>query len=111
MVIRFFRCTVVYGTPTMYIDLITIAQNRLKTDPSIFSKLSSLEIAVTSGALCTPDLFKQMMKTFNLKKIYVSDFRIKILILQITKCNQNFIFSCYYSLTHSPSLHNTYHNK
>ncbi|XKL65481.1 hypothetical protein PGB90_008901 [Kerria lacca] len=65
-----YKCTVVYGTPTMYIDLITIAQNRLKTDPSIFSKLSSLEIAVTSGALCTPDLFKQMMKTFNLKKIY-----------------------------------------
>ncbi|KAK7582443.1 hypothetical protein V9T40_013888 [Parthenolecanium corni] len=63
------KCTVVYGTPTMFTDLITVTRKRLPNDPSIYKKLSSLELALTSGAYCTPELFKEMKKVFNFKRI------------------------------------------
>lgn len=61
----------VYGTPTMFTDLITVTRKRLPNDPSIYKKLSSLELALTSGAYCTPELFKEMKKVFNFKRIQV----------------------------------------
>ncbi|XP_065205857.1 medium-chain acyl-CoA ligase ACSF2, mitochondrial-like [Planococcus citri] len=64
------KCTVLYGTPTMYIDLITIVNKMAITDPAVFSKLSSLEVAVTAGAICPPELFRKMKKIFNFKRIY-----------------------------------------
>lgn len=64
------RCTIVYGTPTMYIDLINVTRKLEEVDQSIRSKMRSLEIAVTAGALCTPELFRKMKYYLNLKHIY-----------------------------------------
>lgn len=61
-----------YGTPTMYIDLINVTKKLEEADRSIRSKMESLEIAVTAGALCTPELFRKMKYYFNFKHIYVS---------------------------------------
>lgn len=56
----------------MYIDLITIVNKMAVTDPLVFSKLSSLEIALTAGSICPSELFRKMKKIFNFKRIYVS---------------------------------------
>lgn len=57
------RCTSVYGTPTMFIDLIS-TQKQLKLDISI-------EYALTGGAPCSPETFKQIREVLNAKKVKV----------------------------------------
>ncbi|XP_065215188.1 medium-chain acyl-CoA ligase ACSF2, mitochondrial-like [Planococcus citri] len=64
------KCTIMYGTPTMYIDLMTVANKMAVSDPTVFSKLSSLEVALTAGSLCPPDLFRKMKEQFHFKRIY-----------------------------------------
>ncbi|CAH1379105.1 unnamed protein product [Tenebrio molitor] len=55
------RCTIVVGTPTMYVDLVHLQEER---------KLKiSLEMASIGGALCTSDLMKKMLRVLNLKTI------------------------------------------
>lgn len=66
-----YRCTVVLGTPTMFTDLITIIKKRLPTDPLISQKISSLEVALTSGAYCTPQLFREMKEVLKFERIQV----------------------------------------
>lgn len=66
------RCTVLYGTPTMFIDIITVATKIMETDRRIFEKLSSLELALTAGAICTPELFGKMKNILSFKHIFVS---------------------------------------
>lgn len=61
----------VYGTPTMFTDLVTIVRKREPSDPLIHSKISSLESALTSGAYCTPELFKEMKRVLKFKRIQV----------------------------------------
>lgn len=72
----------------MFTDLITIIKKRLPNDPLIFQKISSLEMAMTSGAYCTPELFKEMRKVLNFKRIQVMKPR-KYLILLIHPFIQN----------------------
>ncbi|KAF2897794.1 hypothetical protein ILUMI_08381 [Ignelater luminosus] len=55
------RCTVIHGTPTMYVDLVNI-QKQLNL------KLNA-EIALSGGAVCSPHLFKQMKETLKLKRV------------------------------------------
>jgi len=59
--IRDEKCTVVYGTPTMYVDLVNTQKNR-KED-------ISPEIAVCGGSPCSPHLFRQMKEILNLKTV------------------------------------------
>lgn len=59
------RCTVIHGTPTMYVDLIA-KQKELKAN------LDSVQIAVTGGAPCSPNLFRQMLDELKVKKVKVS---------------------------------------
>lgn len=56
------KCTVIYGTPTMYVDLVT-KQRELQRD------VSSVEIATTGGATCTPELFRNIKNGLNVKKV------------------------------------------
>ncbi|XP_050307265.1 medium-chain acyl-CoA ligase ACSF2, mitochondrial-like isoform X1 [Anthonomus grandis grandis] len=59
--IRDEKCTVIYGTPTMYVDLI----NRQKVRKEIISP----EIAVSGGAHCSVNLFKEMKEVLGVKKV------------------------------------------
>ena len=56
------KCTMVYGTPTMYVDLIA-KQKELNID------IDSAKIAVTGGASCSPQLFTNMLETLGVEKI------------------------------------------
>lgn len=56
------KCTVIYGTPTMYVDL--LAKQR-----ELGVTVDSPEIVVTGGAPCTPELFREIKRNLNAKKV------------------------------------------
>jgi len=56
-----------YGTPTMYIDLINASKELLDQGHTF----TTPEIGLCAGALCSPNLFKQIKTTFNLKRLAV----------------------------------------
>lgn len=56
------KCTVIYGTPTMYVDL-------LAKQKDLGVTVTSPEIAVTGGAPCTPELFRSIKQNLNAKKV------------------------------------------
>lgn len=63
-----FRCTVLGGTPTMFVDVLNKKRELgIKTD--------CLEIAVTGGAPCSPKLFQSIKKDLGVKKIKVSMYK------------------------------------
>ncbi|XP_058447930.1 medium-chain acyl-CoA ligase ACSF2, mitochondrial isoform X1 [Malaya genurostris] len=56
------KCTAIYGTPTMYVDLIN------KVRETGF-KLPSVDLAVTGGATCSPKLFKDILNVLGVQKV------------------------------------------
>ncbi|GLH07799.1 Luciferin 4-monooxygenase [Gryllus bimaculatus] len=56
-------CTAVYGTPTMYVDLVNLAKK------SAQPLSTNLQMALSSGSPCSPHLFQQIKETFKLKKV------------------------------------------
>ncbi|CAG9771984.1 unnamed protein product [Ceutorhynchus assimilis] len=59
--IRDEKCSVIHGTPTMYVDLVSRQKIRGEyIDP---------DIAVSGGALCSSHLFKEMKQFLRLKKV------------------------------------------
>ncbi|XP_050079094.1 medium-chain acyl-CoA ligase ACSF2, mitochondrial [Anopheles maculipalpis] len=56
------RCTIVLGTPTMYVDLV----RRIVESGA---KLETPEIAVTGGATCSPKLFADIKHTLGVRKV------------------------------------------
>lgn len=56
------RCTLIYGTPTMYVDL--IARQRI-----VQADVSSAEWATTGGAPCTPHLFGEIRRWLGLRGV------------------------------------------
>ncbi|XP_066519324.1 medium-chain acyl-CoA ligase ACSF2, mitochondrial [Hoplias malabaricus] len=56
------KCTFVYGTPTMYIDMLG------QPDLSTFD-LSSLKSGVVAGSPCPPEVLRKLMEFMNLKQI------------------------------------------
>ncbi|GJQ80425.1 hypothetical protein Trydic_g12282 [Trypoxylus dichotomus] len=55
------KCTVIYGTPTMHVDLVDV-QSKRKED-------INPEIVVTGGAVCSLSLFKSMLEVLKVKKV------------------------------------------
>lgn len=56
------RCTYIYGTPTMYVDLVA-KQRELQLD------VSSAEVATTGGAPCSPQLFGDIRSVLQLRSV------------------------------------------
>lgn len=56
------RCTLIYGTPTMYVDLIA-KQREIQAD------ISSAQLATTGGAPCTPHLFMEIKRCLGLRSV------------------------------------------
>lgn len=56
------KCTIFYGTPTMHNDMIS-AKEKLQIETA------SVETVVTGGAICSPELFKKMHKTFGPQRV------------------------------------------
>lgn len=56
------KCTVIHGTPTMYVDLIK-KQQELKLP------MDTVQYAVTGGAPCSPTLYTAIKKVFGLRKV------------------------------------------
>lgn len=56
------KCTVVHGTPTMHVDLIN-KQKELKFD------LETLNMAVTGGAPCSPQLHREIQSVLGVKEV------------------------------------------
>ncbi|CAG9834744.1 unnamed protein product, partial [Diabrotica balteata] len=55
------RCTVIYGTPTMYVDLVSQQRKR--------NENLKAELALSGGALCPPTLFKDMLDILKVKTV------------------------------------------
>lgn len=60
-----FRCTVITGTPTMYVDILS----HIKGKSNLPIKL---HIALAAGAPCSPELIRQMNKQMNTDFVSVS---------------------------------------
>jgi acyl-CoA synthetase (AMP-forming)/AMP-acid ligase II len=60
------RCTIVYGTPTMFVDLLAIARKtkNLNTD--------TLDLGVGAGALFSKELIQELLQTLKLRRFCVS---------------------------------------
>uniref|UniRef100_A0A182P4L7 Medium-chain acyl-CoA ligase ACSF2, mitochondrial n=1 Tax=Anopheles epiroticus TaxID=199890 RepID=A0A182P4L7_9DIPT len=56
------RCSIILGTPTMYVDLV----RRIVESGA---KLETPEIAVTGGATCSPKLFADIKHTLGVRKV------------------------------------------
>ncbi|XP_072388328.1 medium-chain acyl-CoA ligase ACSF2, mitochondrial-like isoform X2 [Diabrotica undecimpunctata] len=55
------KCTIMYGTPTMHIDLIKLQKEKKE-------KLY-LETVITGGAICTPTLFRDIKDLLGVEKV------------------------------------------
>ncbi|KAG5899898.1 hypothetical protein JTB14_002450 [Gonioctena quinquepunctata] len=55
------KCTIIHGTPTMFVDLINLQKKRKE-------KLYA-EIAISGGASCSPQLFRNMLDILKVKKV------------------------------------------
>ncbi|KAM9837439.1 medium-chain acyl-CoA ligase ACSF2, mitochondrial [Aulostomus maculatus] len=58
------RCTFIYGTPTMYVDMIS------QPDLDKFD-LSSVEAGIMAGSPCPPELVRKVMSTLGVKGITI----------------------------------------
>lgn len=58
-----FRCTVINGTPTMFVDLVKVQRERIEDIHP--------EIALSGGAPCSPHLFNEMIDVLGVKKVKV----------------------------------------
>lgn len=65
--IRRERCSVLYGTPTMYYDLVAAAK-----DVGYAPDEVEVDVAVNGGAHCSAQLFDILLDTFRLKRVCVS---------------------------------------
>ncbi|XP_062547098.1 medium-chain acyl-CoA ligase ACSF2, mitochondrial-like isoform X2 [Armigeres subalbatus] len=55
------KCTAIYGTPTMYVDLI----NKVR---ELNFKVPPIDLVVTGGATCSPQLFSDILEFLNVRK-------------------------------------------
>ncbi|KAJ8917664.1 hypothetical protein NQ315_005111 [Exocentrus adspersus] len=55
------NCSIIHGTPTMYVDLVRVQKERKE-------KIAA-EIAVSGGAPCSPSLFKDMLTVLGVNKV------------------------------------------
>ncbi|XP_046663668.1 medium-chain acyl-CoA ligase ACSF2, mitochondrial isoform X1 [Homalodisca vitripennis] len=60
------KCTMLLGTPTMYVDLCNYVSN-LSAEEQLLHK--SPEIAISGGSLCLPELFRKMRDTFSCERV------------------------------------------
>lgn len=63
------KCTVLYGTPTMYVDLLSCIQPLCAEIPDIREQLGSPVIALSAGAPCSPTLFNKIRDTFGVNHL------------------------------------------
>lgn len=56
------KCNVLYGTPTMFVDLVA-KQRQLKVD------LPEIDLANTGGSVCSPQLVRDVTKELKVKKM------------------------------------------
>nr|XP_029709407.1 acyl-CoA synthetase family member 2, mitochondrial-like isoform X1 [Aedes albopictus] len=56
------KCSVIYGTPTMYVDLVrAVRESGIKLPP--------VDLAVTGGAACSPQLFIDIQQTLGVRQV------------------------------------------
>ncbi|XP_058818358.1 medium-chain acyl-CoA ligase ACSF2, mitochondrial isoform X2 [Topomyia yanbarensis] len=56
------RCSAIYGTPTMYVDLVRqLRESNLKLPP--------IDLAVTGGAPCSPKLFTDIQESLGVRQV------------------------------------------
>uniref|UniRef100_A0A1B6LBL3 Medium-chain acyl-CoA ligase ACSF2, mitochondrial n=1 Tax=Graphocephala atropunctata TaxID=36148 RepID=A0A1B6LBL3_9HEMI len=60
------KCTMLVGTPTMYVDLCNYVNN-LSAEERLLHQ--SPEFALSGGSLCLPELFRKMKDTFSCKRV------------------------------------------
>ncbi|XP_063226814.1 medium-chain acyl-CoA ligase ACSF2, mitochondrial isoform X2 [Bacillus rossius redtenbacheri] len=58
------RCSVVYGTPTMHVDMLALAERD-------GVRLPGLELVLTSGAPTSPHLFREFRRVYGLQRVNV----------------------------------------
>ncbi|XP_050435536.1 medium-chain acyl-CoA ligase ACSF2, mitochondrial-like isoform X3 [Adelges cooleyi] len=59
------KCTILYGTPTMYVDLVCVSEELLQEGYTF----TTPEVAFCGGALCSPQLFKQIKTVLNVGRL------------------------------------------
>ncbi|XP_075224373.1 medium-chain acyl-CoA ligase ACSF2, mitochondrial-like [Lycorma delicatula] len=66
-----YQCTVIYGTPTMYVDICAEIEKNSKQNPEVMRQFSCIEVAVSGGALCSTELFVKLQNVFGCKVISI----------------------------------------
>ncbi|XP_014279830.1 medium-chain acyl-CoA ligase ACSF2, mitochondrial-like [Halyomorpha halys] len=61
------RCNVLYGTPTMHIDICNDLKKLLPEFPKLRKACKDFKVIVSGGALCTPALFEDIYNIFECK--------------------------------------------
>ncbi|KAL1139665.1 hypothetical protein AAG570_006643 [Ranatra chinensis] len=67
------RCSVIYGTPTMYTDLCARVEDKVEGDLDLRESIRNVEEVVSGGATFNPAQFERISKTFqraNINSIY-----------------------------------------
>lgn len=59
------RCTHLFGTPSLYVDLVTTSQD-------LDLKVTTLQVAISGGAPCSQQLALQMKNVLNVTRLYPS---------------------------------------
>ncbi|CAB0012971.1 unnamed protein product [Nesidiocoris tenuis] len=66
------KCTAIYGTPTMYVDVCAAINEELKKEnEDLKASLMNFNVIVSGGALCSPQLFTAISHTFNCTNLQV----------------------------------------
>ena len=66
LMVAFHRCTSIYGTPTMFIDMLNVQRQR-KFD------LGSVETGIMAGSPCPKELCKNVISEMNMKDFVVEE--------------------------------------
>lgn len=70
------RCTIIYGTPTMYKDLMTVCEERSIVDSKLGDKMACVEILHSGGAMCFPETMTKLRKHFKNSRFMVCKYYI-----------------------------------
>ncbi|CAH1403239.1 unnamed protein product [Nezara viridula] len=61
------KCNVLYGTPTMHIDICNDLKKLFPEFPKLREACKDFKVVVSGGAICTPSLFKDIYNIFECK--------------------------------------------
>lgn len=96
-----YRCQVVMGTPTMFVDMVD-------TQKLLHKDISSLELALMGGSACSPEVIQRTRQVFEISNVRVgyelSEVSGGIYVNDDTQCPDKAMFTCGKLCDHGKTL-------